>query len=172
MTDLSSRTVQSVVNSNPDPKLGDQRLVQLASELAKGTFNHTAVLRSFDLTLAQFERYIAPNTFFKQAYDAAVIEWNSSTSTVKRIKTRSAAILEDSLPALSARLVDQREALPAVVETAKLFAKLAGAGEEKQAAGSTDRFTISINIGSKKIEQVVEPTIDITPQRALESPND
>ena len=156
----------------PDPHLDSQKLATLAGELAKGTFNPIEVLKSFGLTVGQLERYIAPNPFFKQAYDAAVIEWNSSTSTVKRIKTRSAAILEDSLPALSARLVDQRESLPAVVETAKLFAKLAGAGEEKQIQGSTDRFTISINIGSKKIEQVIEPTIDITPQKALESPSE
>jgi hypothetical protein len=155
-----------------DPHLDSQKLATLAGELAKGTFNPVEVLKSFGLTVGQLERYIAPNPFFKQAYDAALVEWNSSTSTVKRIKTRSAAILEDSLPALSARLTDHRESLPAVVETAKLFAKLAGAGEEKSVAGPSDRFTISINIGSKKIEQVVEPTIDITPQRALESPND
>jgi hypothetical protein len=155
-----------------DPHLDSQKLATLAGELAKGTFNPVEVLKSFGLTVGQLERYIAPNPFFKQAYDAALVEWNSSTSTVKRIKTRSAAILEDSLPALSARLTDHRENLPAVVETAKLFAKLAGAGEEKSVAGPSDRFTISINIGSKKIEQVVEPTIDITPQRALESPND
>jgi len=148
-----------------DPHLDSQKLATLAGELAKGTFNPVEVLKSFGLTVGQLERYIAPNPFFKQAYDAALVEWNSSTSTVKRIKTRSAAILEDSLP-------DHRESLPAVVETAKLFAKLAGAGEEKSVAGPSDRFTISINIGSKKIEQVVEPTIDITPQRALESPND
>lgn len=155
-----------------DPHLDSQKLATLAGELAKGTFNPVEVLKSFGLTVGQLERYIAPNPFFKQAYGAALVEWNSSTSTVKRIKTRSAAILEDSLPALSARLTDHRESLPAVVETAKLFAKLAGAGEEKSVAGPSDRFTISINIGSKKIEQVVEPTIDITPQRALESPND
>ena len=167
MSDLSSQPVQNT----PDPKLDSQKLTRLALELAKATFNPSEVLRAFNLTVAQFERYIAPNPFFKQAYDAAIIEWNSSTSTVKRIKTRSAAILEDSLPALSARLVDTGESLPAVVETAKLFAKLAGAGEENKTVGSSDRFSISINIGPKTIERVIEPTIDITPQKALEKPN-
>ena len=85
---------------------------------------------------------------------------------------RSAAALEQSLPALHSRMVDTNETLPAVVETAKLFAKLAGVGEEKQAQVSGERFTISINIGTKKIEQEVSPTIDVAPTPALEKSND
>ena len=41
------------------------------------------VLRSYGLTIEQFEHYIAPNPFFKQAYDAALIEWNAANSTAK-----------------------------------------------------------------------------------------
>ena len=155
-----------------DPKLDSNQLAKLAEELANRTFNHIKVLRSYNLTIEQFEKYIASNPYFVQAYDAAIIEWNAATSTAKRIKIRSAAALEQSLPALHSRMVDAKEALPAAVETAKLFAKLAGVGEEKQAQVSGERFTISINIGTKKIEQEVNPTIDVTPTPALEKPND
>ncbi len=155
-----------------DPKLDSNQLAKLAEELANRTFNHIKVLRSYNLTIEQFEKYIASNPYFVQAYDAAKIEWNAATSTAKRIKIRSAAALEQSLPALHSRMVDAKEALPAAVETAKLFAKLAGVGEEKQAQVSGERFTISINIGTKKIEQEVSPTIDVTPTPALEKPND
>ena len=172
MSDLSSDPVPSEVNPNPDPKLDSNQLAKLAEELANRTFNHIKVLRAYNLTMAQFEQYIAPNPFFKQAYDAAVIEWNAATSTAKRIKVRSAAALEQSLPALHSRMVDTRETLPAAVETAKLFAKLAGVGEEKQSQAVGERFTISINIGTKKIEQEVQPTIDVTPQKVLEKPID
>jgi hypothetical protein len=81
--------------------------------------------------------------------------------------------LERGLRTLHDRMNNAAETLPAVVETAKLLAKLAGAGEEKIAqSGSGERFTISINIGSKKIEQEVAPTIDLIPTPALEKPND
>ena len=155
-----------------DPKLDSNQLAKLAEELANRTFNHIKVLRSYNLTIEQFEKYIASNPYFVQAYDAALIEWHAANSTAKRIKVRSAAALEQSLPALHSRMVDTNETLPAVVETAKLFAKLAGVGEEKQAQVSGERFTISINIGTKKIEQEVNPTIDVTPTPALEKPND
>lgn len=166
MSDLPSPVVQN------DPQLNSDQLAKLAGELANGTFNHIKVIRSYGLTFEQFEQYIVPNPFFKQAYDAAVIEWNAANSTAKRIKLRSAAALEQSLPVLHSRMVNTSETLPAAVETAKLFAKLAGVGEEKQGQISGEKFTISINIGTKKIEQEVHPTIDVNAVPALEKPSE
>lgn len=172
MDDLYSNTGLTDLIVNQDPKLDSQQLVKLAVELANATFNPADILKAFKVTDDQFKHYIKPNEFFCRAYDAAVIEWNSANSTAKRIKVRSAAALEGSLPTLVARMVDAKESLPAVVETAKLFAKLAGVGEEKQTAASGEKFTININIGSKKIEQTVQPTIDTTPISTLEKLHD
>ena len=156
-----------------DPKLDDTQLTKLANELASGTFPPHIVLKTFNLTLNQFEKYVAANPYFKRTYDTAVLDWNSANSAVKRIKIKSAMSLERGLRTLHDRMNNAAETLPAVVETAKLLAKLAGAGEEKIAQGSSgERFTISINIGSKKIEQEVAPTIDLTPTPVLEKPND
>jgi len=172
MDDLSSETGLSEVSVNRDPKLAEDTLVKLANELAKAQRSPEDVFRSFDISLQQFTRHIEPNTFFKIAYDAAVRDWHSATSAAKRIKIKSATSLEDSLPMLHNRLNDNKETLPAVVETAKLLAKLAGVGEEKQQINSGERFSITINIGSKKIEQIAEPMIDITPQPVLEKPHE
>ena len=173
MDDLSSDTGLAGAIVNQDPKLTADQLAKLAIELASGTFKLGDVLQTFNITVAQFERHIETNPYFKQAYDAAVLEWNSAKSAVKRIKIKSATSLEQSLPTLHRRLNDNAETLPAVVETAKLLAKLAGAGEEAQKqASSGERFTISINIGSKKVEQTVEPVLDLTPVPALEKLNE
>lgn len=169
MDDLSSKAVLS----SSDPNLDSHKMAKLAGELASATFSPDKVLQKFNLTMEQFRQYVEPNPFFKQAYDAAVIEWHAATSTLKRLKIRSAVGLEQVLPTLLARIDDRAEALPGAVQAATLVAKMAGAGEERQAQGSSERFTISINIGSKKIEQVVEPTIDLTPTpKELEKPNE
>src|SRR5208282_3384111 len=173
MDDLTSHIVQSEVISNPDPKLDEAQLTKLAHELASGITAAHTVLQTFNLTPAQLEKYVMANPYFKRAYEAACVEWDSATSAVKRIKIKSAMSLERGLQILHDRMTSPAENLPAVVETAKLLAKLAGAGEEAQKqVGSGERFTISINIGAKKIEQTVEPSIDVTPIPALEKPND
>lgn len=159
--------------SSSDPNLDSHKMAKLAGELASATFTPAKVFEKFGLTSEQFKQYVESNPFFKQAYDAAVIEWHSATSTLKRLKIRSAVGLEETLPTLLARMADRTEALPGVVQATTIVAKMAGAGEERQAQGSSERFTISINIGSKKIEQVVEPTIDLTPTpKELEKPNE
>jgi len=154
------------------PTLTEEKLVKLANELAKAQLEPADLYQAFDITAAQFEQYIKPNPYFKQAYAAAILEWQSATSAVKRIKIKSATSLEQSLPMLHNRLNSATETLPAVVETAKLLAKLAGAGEEKPQTGSSERFSITINVGSKKIDRTIEPSIDITPQRELEKPHE
>ena len=171
MDETQSHTGQIEPVVNPDFSV--DKLAKLAHELANETLNPTSVCAAYGITVAQYKQHIEPNPYFKRVYEAALIEWASTTSTVKRIKIRSAAMLEAALLSLSERMVDKNEALPAAIQAATMFAKLAGAGEEKPQVGSGERFTISINIGSKKIEQVIEPTIDVTPApKELEKPHD
>ena len=109
-----------------DPKLDDTQLTKLANELASGTFPPHIVLKTFNLTLSQFEKYVAANPYFKRTYDTAVLDWNSANSAVKRIKIKSAMSLERGLRTLHDRMNNAAETLPAVVETAKLLANQRG----------------------------------------------
>jgi len=172
MTDLESDTGLAEIISNQDPKLPEEKLVKLANELAKAQLEPADVFQAFGITAAQFEQYVKTNPYFSRTYEAAVLDWHGVTSTAKRIKIKSATSLEQSLTTLHNRLNDPASALPAVVDTAKLLATLAGVGETKQPQGSGERFSISINIGIKKIEQEVPATIDVTPVPALEKPHD
>lgn len=130
------------------PPLDAPALAKLAREIAMDIKERHAILKDFGLTQTQYDFLSENNDFFKQALHAACIEWHAPLSTQERIKTEAAAILEDSLPGLGARMQNKSEGLPGVVEAAKLFAKVAGVGERDAGAGAVgERFVINIDLG-------------------------
>ncbi len=130
------------------PELTPAELVKLAREIVMDIKDASVVLGHYNLTQVQYDWLKENHAFFKQALHVSTIEWNSALTTPERIKLESAAILEDALPRLGARMVNQAEALPGVVEAAKLFAKIAGLGEKEAADRAPgEKFTISINLG-------------------------
>lgn len=138
------------------------KLAKLAHELVWNIAERPIILERFGLTDAQFAAHVEPNPFFKQAYESAVIEWESAKSTGQRIQLKSAIQLEESLPTLHQRMNDAKEALPAVVETAKLLAKISGVdGASKQQTGSGEKFVININLAAAGGPDIhLEKTLD------------
>lgn len=128
-------------------ELGPAKLAKLAREVAMDVKDLPVILGHYNLTVADFER-LKENEFFKRALEAVTIEWNSALSTHDRIKIEAAAILEDNMPALSARMVKNEEPLNAAVEAGKLFAKIAGIGDGAKEAHPGEKFTININLGA------------------------
>jgi hypothetical protein len=130
------------------PALTVPELSKLAREMAMDIKERHVILKEFGLTETQHDYLEANNEFYKAALHAACAEWHAPLSTPERIKIEAAAILEDSLPGLGARMQNKSEGLPGVVEAAKLFAKVAGVGErEAGGAVSGERFVISIDLG-------------------------
>ena len=123
-------------------------MAKLARDIAMDIKERHVILREHGLTNEQYDFLEANNPFFKNALQACIIEWHSPLSTAERVRLASAAILEDSLPGLGARMQNKVEGLPGVVETAKLFQKLSGIGErDAGAANAGERFTINIDLG-------------------------
>ncbi len=146
--------------------LNQSEIAALAREMAIAIKDPDLVLETFRITRDQFEAYVLKNTFYKRAFEAFVIEWESALSTKKRIELQSAAAIEDVLPKLSARMSSGTEGLGAVTETAKLLAKLAGIGEDKKTPTEGERFSITINLGADTKLQFEEtiggaPLIDL-----------
>lgn len=130
------------------PVIDVPTLAKLARDVAMDIKERHAILRDYNLDQAQYDYLETYNDFYKNALSAASIEWHAPLSTTERIKIEAAAILEDSLPGLGARMQNKSEGLPGVIEAAKLFAKIAGAGEQAgSGAGSGERFTINIDLG-------------------------
>lgn len=162
MDETPSTALQITATVNPalppDPKLPEDKLVELARELCQGIKHPTEVFPDYDITQEQFDAHVLTNGYFKRAYDALLIEWNSAGSTNKRLGLKAAAILEDSMPKVGARLTDGKENLTAVVEAGKFFAKLAGAGEDARNAAAGEKFTININIGEQTLKVEAQRT--------------
>lgn len=130
------------------PPIDYPTLAKLARDVAMDIKERHVILRDYNLDQAQYDYLETYNEFFKNALAAASIEWHAPLSTAERIKIEAAAILEDSLPGLGARMQNKSEGLPGVIEAAKLFAKVAGVGErEAGSAASGERFTINIDLG-------------------------
>lgn len=141
-------------------------LAKLAREIAMDIKERHVILKEYGLAQQQYDYLETNNEFFKNALSAACIEWQSPLSTVERIKLASAAILEDSLPNLGARMQNKGEGLPGVVEAAKLFQKLSGVGErEAGSANASERFVINIDLGGdQKITVSTTPPQEAPPE--------
>lgn len=147
-TGLTAAGVQAAKALVHLPALTWPELSKLARELAMDIKEEHVILKEFKLDNAQFEYLKAYNDFFREAFAAACKEWHAPLSTQDRIKVEAAAILEDSLLGLGARMQNKGEGLPGVIEAAKLFAKVAGVGERADGgAAPGERFSINIDLG-------------------------
>lgn len=137
-------------------------MAALAREIAMDIREHHVVLKEYGVNQNQYD-FLLETPFFKRALETAIIEWNSATSTPERIRLEAAAILEDALPHLGARMQRLSEGLPGIVEAGKLFAKIAGLdNSDKNAAAPGERFRITINLGGDVVQHTSRPK-DITP---------
>jgi hypothetical protein len=126
------------------------------------------LLKEYGLTQVQYDFLEENNDFYRSALAAHCKEWHAPLSTAERIKVEAAAILEDSLLGLGARMQNKAEGLPGVIEAAKFFGKVAGVGEPKAGtAAPGERFVINIDLGG---EQKI--TASVTPAPSLPAAGD
>ncbi len=147
------------------PDITPTDLAKLAREVAMDIRELPGVLADYHLTQEQYNYLADHHEFYKQALKVSILEWRSSLTTPERVKLEAAAILENALPRLGARMVNQAEGMPGVVEAAKLFAKLAGLGEKEVGSNAPgERFQININLGGDErlTKNVTPKTIEIT----------
>lgn len=147
---------QVVAPELPDPvipvSLDDATLSSLAIEIVRAVNEPLTIIKNFGITPEQFE-VIKQNPFFVKTLEVVTTVWTSTDNIDRRSRLTAAAILEEVMPKLGARMLKEGEPLPAVIETAKLFAKMAGVGEAP-AAGTVqpgEKFNIVINIGEKQV---------------------
>lgn len=134
------------------PVLTEVMLANLAREIAKDINEPLTIIGHFGLSVEQFD-VIKQNPFFIRVLAAEITSWKSAGNTEQRLKLSAAAILEEGLPKLGARMMKEGEPLPAAVETGKLLTKIAGIGEATVGPMTPgEKFTITINIGADKVE--------------------
>ena len=163
---LTPAGVQAAKALIPPIKMDASELAKLAREIAMDLRERVDILREFKLTEAQYDFLEENNEFYKNALQSSLIEWHSPLGTVERVKLQSAAILEECLPAIGARMQNKAEGLPGVVEAAKFFAKNAGIGErDAGGASSGERFVINIDLGGD--QKITVSTAEVSPEDNL-----
>lgn len=141
-------------------------MARLAREIAMDIREHYVIIKEYGINQNQYE-FLLATPFYARALDTAILEWNSALSTSERIKIEAAAILEDALPHIGARMQRLSEAMPGVVEAGKLFAKIAGLDmPAKEGSTPGERFRITINLGGDVVRHTSAEPKDITPSRS------
>ncbi len=128
---------------------GEDRLVQLAREIAMDIHPLPEVLKRLNITNNQWEE-IQRNPRFNGYLEDAVVTWCSALNGPERIKVKSLAAIEDWLLTAYGYLQDEKSSLRDKVELAKMMARLAGVGEK--AAGELpvgEKISITINMGEQ-----------------------
>jgi hypothetical protein len=119
----------------------------VAFEIAKGVFDLQDILKTYEISQAQYD-VMTRHPSFDGLLRQAKIDWESADNTVKRTQLKAAIILENAMPELSSRLHDRGENLNHKVELAKLLGRVSGADGSSSGGGGGEMFKIEINLGA------------------------
>lgn len=133
-------------------------LLKLAREIAMDIRPVEEILTAHSISGSRWEA-INASPHFQALLKSEVENWQSATNTAERVKLKSLAFVEESLPEFYARAHDRREPLSARVEVLKTVAKFAGVGNTMvDGAAVGEKLMVTINLGSDhslKIERDV-----------------
>ena len=107
----------------------------------------------------EFYAALLADPFYAEALARANEEWHSIKSTPQRVALKAAAIIEDSMLVVGARLSNNVEPLEKVAQMTKVYADLAGMGKQQTNNAPQERVTISIDFGADT-KLHVEKTIE------------
>lgn len=142
---------------------GDGRILRLAREIAADIQTTDTILAKAGVSPDEWEA-IQANPTFQRVLQQEIEAWNSAANTEERVKLKAAALIEEWLPELNARIHDPREGLQHKVKAAELARDLAGlGGRGVQTAAVGERFSVTINLGADTPALKIEAT-PVTPQ--------
>lgn len=140
----------------PTAVYDEAKLVKLARQIAMGIKDLSDILFDHGLTLREFDE-IKVMPAFSRMLAGEIKAWETAANTGERIKIKTAAMLEEYLPELYARLNDRNEPLMAKMKALELVTRVAGFGEKDIAPSGApgDKLQVIINLGADtKVEYV------------------
>jgi hypothetical protein len=124
----------------------------LAREIAMNIREVDEILQTYKLTPETYEK-LKTNDFFTKLVDMARIEWHSATNTINRTQIEAAALVEQAMPHIYARMLNNNENLNHVVDAGKWLSDIGGLKKDPTKGQPGERFQITINLGADtKIE--------------------
>jgi len=141
----------------------DTRMLKLARELAMDIRPLDDILDKLGISEGEWAA-IKDSGPFTRYLRSATEEWHSALNTQERVKLKSLAMVEESLPEFFARMHDARENLPAKTEVLKTISRFAGVGgNASYENGGAERMVVTINLGADqqlRIERDITPSIE------------
>lgn len=146
MSDMSLPVDYPIV---PPAMFEERQLVRLVRELAMDMREIDQILDDFRMSRAEFEA-LQKDERFGRMLASELSSWGAATNAHERVKAKSAAMIEDYLPELYARLNDRSENLMGKAKMLEFIAKLAGWGiaENQRELAPGDRVVVQINLGA------------------------
>ena len=149
----------------PDtPDFDEITLAKLAREMVMNVKNVHALFEEYGLNEEIYYELMAKNEYFKRLKEQYTLDWNSALSTAERLKVGSLAYLEQLIPSLTRRALEEegtKEPLAAATGVANLLTKTAGIGDPKTSISPTERFVITINLGESS--ETYNKSIEVNP---------
>jgi hypothetical protein len=126
----------------------DTMMLKLARELAMDIRPLEDILEVLHISRAEWDS-VKETAAFQRYLRSSLEEWHSALNTQERVKLKSLAMVEESLPEFYARMHDAREALPAKTEVLKTISRFAGVGGNTSYEGSgSEKMIVTINLGA------------------------
>lgn len=133
----------------PKAVYDEVKLVKLARQIAMGLKPVPDILFDNGLTLREFDE-IQRLPLYGRVLVSELKGWEAATNTHGRLKLKAAAMIEEYLPEMYARLNDANEPLMAKIKALEAAMKLAGIMERADGAvvSPGDRVQVTINLGA------------------------
>jgi hypothetical protein len=124
--------------------------LKLAREIAMDIIPLEQILSTHGVQKDDWEVISSTNSF-QNILRSEVESWQSARNTSERVRLKSLAFVEESLPEFFARAHDPREALNAkndILKTVAGFAGIKANSYDTSAVG--EKFSVTINLGADK----------------------
>lgn len=147
----------------------DERILRnLAQDIVRNIQDPLQLLSKYGITQPQYDE-VAKTRVYREMLSQSALEWGAAGNTAERIKLKSAALIEDSLPELGAFLVDKKETLSSRVSLLQTLAKLGSlGGGPVQSQGDGHIFRMTINLGDNKTPVIIDQKVADLPSEVTE----
>ena len=143
--------MQNLLKLTTPSELAEHQMRSLAKEIACDMLPLEEILRNARVDYDTFER-IRGTPQFKALLAEAVEQWHGATNSRKRVRLKSATIIEDILPSLAVAAVDPNFPATARIELIKALMRAGGVADGAPQSGDTSGQSgvrIVINMGAE-----------------------
>lgn len=141
------------------------RMMQIAREIASDMRPLADILKAHMVSDEEWSE-LSNSHRFQALLASSLEEWQGVANTAERVRIKSLAFVEESLPEFYARAHDPKETLSSKVELLKAVSRLGGIGGPVDVGGGgAERMVVNINLGA---DHKLTFAREVTPQVTID----